>query len=400
MCEECAKFEAYIREHKKAVDQNTLSKQSPEKTTTSTSLKFNISTYDFNSIEGIRAIPILKPDKNNLDLPYDERIEYILQGKATEYRKSGNMDLAIECLKKANEIMPNTYFCYSKKEYLRLVDYLKMSGRNDEADMEIEKIHTMFGNDYLRKADRIRIFQDILNTARSLGTDLLEMNYQAECCPECAKYQGRVFSISGKDTRFPKLPEQFFKTGTLHDGCKHSLHVFNYSPNVQLCHAIIDDSEKGYHLDYVDAIKYSNRPFVDDRSKYEKEYYQFKVMCEEYEKTRGTAAQYYSAKEFDKSESAYIDLTILFNMLFPMWKKFDQRLPYGDTPYKRLAMIREKKGDYEGAALACIQQLRLGLMDDGTKGGMCGRLARMVKKGNLIENAPKAMKEISKYIDL
>lgn len=52
-------------------------------------------------------------------------------------------------------------------------------------------------------------------------------------------------------------------------------------------------------------------------------------------------------------------------------------------PYKILAMIHEKRGDYQRAAITCLLSLQNGYTRDGTNGGMRGRLARMIKKGNL-----------------
>lgn len=251
-----------------------------------------------------------------------------------------------------------------------------------EKQSELKNIESMFDIDSVSKADCISPFHDTLDEAKCLGLDLLEMSYHADCCPECAKYQGRVFSISGSDTRFPTLPAKISETGKLHEGCRHRFAPYCYYPGAQLGINIMDESDKGYRIEYVDAIEFSNRPFVDDRSEYEKEYYRFRVMREEYESTSSKAAQLYSVQDYNNAESCYIDASALFDTLLPMWKKFDQHLPYGDTPFKRLAMIREKIGDYEGAALACVQQLRLGIEEDGTKGGMRGRLVRMLKKGN------------------
>ena len=52
-------------------------------------------------------------------------------------------------------------------------------------------------------------------------------------------------------------------------------------------------------------------------------------------------------------------------------------------PYKILAMVHEKRGDYHRAATTCLSALQNGYTRDGTSGGMRGRLARMIKKGNL-----------------
>lgn len=101
-----------------------------------------------------------------------------------------------------------------------------------------------------------------------------------------------------------------------------------------------------------------------------------------------------------KIENKCVEAGVLFQFLVPLWEKYDRGVPESTPAFKRLAMIREKRGDYEGAALACVQQLRLGVQGDGTKGGMRGRLARMVKKGKLAETHPEAMKEITQYLEI
>lgn len=52
-------------------------------------------------------------------------------------------------------------------------------------------------------------------------------------------------------------------------------------------------------------------------------------------------------------------------------------------PCKTLAMIFEKRCEYQRAATICVFAIENGYTNDGTKGGMRGRLARMIKKGNL-----------------
>ena len=81
--------------------------------------------YDFQTLEGINSIkiPNYKP-LQGMSSPVNN-VEYILQRKATEHKKNGKMDLAIACLKKANEIFPYSNFAWSEKDYMRLVEYLK-----------------------------------------------------------------------------------------------------------------------------------------------------------------------------------------------------------------------------------------------------------------------------------
>ena len=96
-----------------------------------------------------------------------------------------------------------------------------------------------------------------IRNARNLGTDLVEADYFLGCCSECAKYRGRIFSISGKDKRFPKKPTRY--------GC--TCQGLTFSP------FIYGVDEPMYYPKGVNIIKYSNRPFIDDRTQQEKEDY-------------------------------------------------------------------------------------------------------------------------------
>lgn len=72
----------------------------------------------------------------------------------------------------------------------------------------------------------------------------------------------------------------------------------------------------------------------------------------------------------------------LYNELIPIWKKYEEDI--GLCPfYAKKAMICEKRGEYDRAAQVCVTAIRAGFDEDGTKGKMQGRLARMLKKGRL-----------------
>lgn len=49
-------------------------------------------------------------------------------------------------------------------------------------------------------------------------------------------------------------------------------------------------------------------------------------------------------------------------------------------PFKRLAIMYEKEGELQTAMLFCDYALSLGYNEDGTKGGMQGRLDKLRKK--------------------
>ena len=90
--------------------------------------------YDLNTIEGIQLIPISEakkyPDggKSVVYMP-----EQILNRQATEFKKENKLDLAIECLKKANELYPYSFYAYQRNNYERLVDFMILAKKFEEA---------------------------------------------------------------------------------------------------------------------------------------------------------------------------------------------------------------------------------------------------------------------------
>lgn len=101
----------------------------------------------------------------------------------------------------------------------------------------------------------------LLNQLRGMGRDLVQLTQHRSPCPICAPYEGRVYSISGKDKRYPPLSVvPGFDKGyqTLHPNCRHRA-----SPYVE---ELADDPEG-------DRIR-SNRPFEDRRSEAEKRAYE------------------------------------------------------------------------------------------------------------------------------
>lgn len=116
--------------------------------------------YDLTSIDGIMAIPIQEakryPDggKSVVYMP-----EQILNRQATEYKKEGKFELAIECLKKANELYPVSFYAYTRDNYERLVDMMVLAGRYEEAKVEHEKLDRLHGTrlDEFRKLQKYAV---------------------------------------------------------------------------------------------------------------------------------------------------------------------------------------------------------------------------------------------------
>lgn len=63
---------------------------------------------------------------------------------------------------------------------------------------------------------------------KELGIDLVRCTTVPNCCPYCKKFEGKVYSISGKDTRFPALYETALAKGynIMHPNCRHEFIPF------------------------------------------------------------------------------------------------------------------------------------------------------------------------------
>ena len=160
--------------------------------------------YKMDTLEDILSIPV-PTEKFELPDDFMDSIEYVLQRKATEFKKEGDMECAIACLEKAVEIIPFSPMPYPDC-FERLEKYLKLNNQWDEAEevsLEGAKQEKNFQNEFKNK---------VLSDAAKLGTDLLEASYHEPASAKEAMYRGRVFSISGSDTRFPVLPEDFWET--------------------------------------------------------------------------------------------------------------------------------------------------------------------------------------------
>lgn len=79
---------------------------------------------------------------------------------------------------------------------------------------------------------------------------------------------------------------------------------------------------------------------------------------DEYRNARKENAEYYDIPYHESSESKFVTA----------------------EPFKRFSIICEKEGNLPQAIWACQYAIKLKLTDDGTKGGMQGRLDKLMKK--------------------
>jgi hypothetical protein len=68
-----------------------------------------------------------------------------------------------------------------------------------------------------RTARTAAVTEDVLRQCREYNTDLVEVSHHNTTCEICKRYQGKVFSISGKHPKYPKLEEK----PPYHQACEH-----------------------------------------------------------------------------------------------------------------------------------------------------------------------------------
>lgn len=88
-------------------------------------------------------------------------------------------------------------------------------------------------------------------------------------CEECAKYTKRRFSISGQSKKYPKLPEYLLKKLPEHKHCGI------------MVYPVLDGVSEPVWNYKGDLVKYCNRPFVDERTKEQKELFEKEVREKE-----------------------------------------------------------------------------------------------------------------------
>ncbi len=124
--------------------------------------------YNLTTVEGIMEIPISEakkyPDggKSVVYMP-----EQILNRQATEYKKENKYDLAIACLKKANEMYPYSFYAYQRDSYERLVDFMVLAKKYEDAKREHDYLDKTVGT----KLDELKHLQQYAETSGTESKD-------------------------------------------------------------------------------------------------------------------------------------------------------------------------------------------------------------------------------------
>lgn len=266
-------------------------------------------SYDLNSIDSINSIPIITSDfiDTTGEFGTTGMLDYVLRMKAGHCYTRKEKKLCSALLWKSTELMQHNKSClWQSKDYQRLIYWHCDLGMLDEAN-EAER--------YLKEKDLLdnnvfdscasRIGASVLQNCKEYDIDFVVFHNHWECCGECAAMNGRVYSISGKDKVFPKLPEYAKRNGNFHPGCRCTM-----SPYF--------GGDIFYRGDRVDAIKASLRPFVDDRTPEQKQEY------EDFVNRVAAEQEYEKQKLADKKEYSFL------------LKKFPDETPKSFGSYRRM----------------------------------------------------------------
>ena len=249
--------------------------------------------YDLENVEDIKRIPVPNFDEHDTMMDgygVTGSLDYVIRMKAGAFYNRNQKELCSACLWKSTELMfENKSISWQKKDFERLVNWHNELGMYDEAEKAINylKKHNQYTeNTFDICASQIK--DSIFNNAKQFGCDLVAFNdYGAGCCEECAKMRGRVYSISGNSKKFPPLPLYAKKHGNFHPGCRCTMSIF-----------FADDDEIFYKGEKQNAIKVSNRAWIDDRDKPEIELYNnYVFQLEENEKKENDRKEYYSIQK-------------------------------------------------------------------------------------------------------
>lgn len=86
-------------------------------------------------------------------------------------------------------------------------------------NVNLQSYAEMIARTTTREATNLGAIQEV----EDAGDDLVQMTQHHSTCPICAVYEGRVYSISGKDTRYLPLSTVFKGHMTIHPNCTHSI---------------------------------------------------------------------------------------------------------------------------------------------------------------------------------
>lgn len=300
--------------------------------------------YDLEDANSIASIVVPRYDDIKGGMPHTTvDLGYILKMRVG---KEERPHLAVPLAYKTANIMMASPIGWQKKDYYRLVVQLWSIGEIAYGDYLLQELKArlpvVLADDEYRAGNK-DVFRKELNMADYFNTDYLEIPHETAVCEECAPYQNRVYCISGKDKRFPKLPDFIIENKGLH--CNVRYYSFMYYEGRKITKYKFNKNGDVKEVE-LDAIAHSNRPFIDDRSTIEKQkYLEWK---EHNDKRLEREERYYDRNNWlEKYNSRYEYYQIVNKLGEKAPKNFDgyMKMKRGNTAnYQKLVVLAEEQG--------------------------------------------------------
>lgn len=139
--------------------------------------------YDLSTVNGINSIPVPLPQGENIHTNSTTgQLDYYLMTKAGQYETAGQIELALACYRKCNQLMPfNNVSSYPKERYMRLPRYLRKLRRFDEARVEEQKVEKLFPDGGVYEQSKAEFIANMLYVGHTRAqAESLYKEYKAE----------------------------------------------------------------------------------------------------------------------------------------------------------------------------------------------------------------------------
>ena len=187
--------------------------------------------YDMNSVSGIQAIPTT-----------DTEAMRALQKCATDHKRNHDINLAIACLRKSNEISDNNVENkLLEKEYLRILQYIKLLKEPSLLQAEENAIKRKHPEFWDKRVSNKKMIQENIKQYTQMGVYLVTVQGDP-ACPICAAYQNKVYSIGKRHRKYPPLPDEIIQQ--THPCKKHHMCLSGFYEGITTLNPISPEEEK------------------------------------------------------------------------------------------------------------------------------------------------------------
>lgn len=192
--------------------------------------------YDVSTLENIRAIPCKNSD-----------VMFLLQKAATNHKANGDLDLAVECLLKSNQISDSLSYDemhLTEKQYLRVIKYAELLNKDFSKQIEdnARKTHPeMFPDITLTK--ECERFKQQIKTLHNFNQNYVQLS-TSNGCNLCKKYNNKIYSIDKNDSMYPYVYDlpTFLRTGRCPE-CRVHIGYYTYYPEFDDLSGPLSDDE-------------------------------------------------------------------------------------------------------------------------------------------------------------